>query len=136
MYKLRIASILALALLVATAVPAFAASPTFEPAIYADGVAWGTKGTTPLPAPTDHNAQSFDGLFGFSNGVEGQLPVSEAGPGNPAYNGGRWDLYTVTWQVTPELVTSYAQLMALAEAGAVTIESAHSYFQCPLLRLH
>lgn len=136
MNRIQIASILALALLIATAVPAFADSPTFEPAIYADGVAWGTKGTTALPAPNGHNDQSFDGLFQFSNGVAEQLPVSEAGPKNPAYNGGRWSAYSVTWAVTPELVTSYAQLMDLADSGAVTIESAHSYFQCPLLRLH
>jgi hypothetical protein len=138
MNRIQIASILALALLIATAVPAFAAGPTFEPAIYADGVAWGTKGTTTLPAPNGHNDQSFDGLFVISDGVKGQLPVSEAGPKNPAYNGGRWSAYSVTWEATATkvLVTSYAQLMDLADSGAVTIESAHSYFQCPLLRLH
>ncbi len=111
------------------AVPAFAAAPTFDPAIYADGETWGTKGTTDLPAPTANNEQSFDGLFK----IPGQMPVAEAAPGNPAYNGGRWIEYNVTWVGTPELVTSYAQLHSLKVAGMVTFTETGAYFQCPLL---
>jgi hypothetical protein len=122
-----------LTLLIATAVPAFAASPNFGAAIYADGVAWGTKGNGPLPAPTDNNRQSFDGLFKFTNGVDGQLPVAEASPQNPAYNGGRWIEYFVTFTGTPELVTSYSQLSTLVDSGMVTIVETGNYFQCPLL---
>jgi hypothetical protein len=124
---------LAVVLLLAVSIPAFAAGPNFGEAIYADGVAWGTKGTTDLPPPNGNNDQSFDGLFKFTNGVEGQLPVAEAAPGNPAYNGGRWIEYFVTFTGTPELVTSYAQLAALVEAGSVTIVESGAYFQCPLL---
>ena len=122
-------------LLMVAAAPALAAGPNFGEAIYADGVAWGTKGTADLPAPNDHNRQSFDGLFKFTNGVEGQLAVSEAGPGNPAYNGGRWIEYFVTWNITPsdEPVTSYAELHAFETSGDVTIVASGSYFQCPLL---
>ena len=126
--------ILVAALLIVAAVPAFAAGPNFGPAIYADDETWGTKGTTDLPAPTENNRQSFDGLFKFPGGeIQGQLPVAEAAPGNPNYNGGRWIEYTVTWIGTPELVTSYAQLHALEEAGAVSITETGNYFQCPLL---
>lgn len=133
MRKTFFALLLVIALLVIAAIPAFAAGPNFGPAIYADGVAWGTKGNGDLPAPTDNNRQSFDGLYKFLNGVEGQLAVAEAAPGNPAYNGGRWIEYNVTWSGSPELVTSYAQLMALEQAGAVTIVETGAYFQCPLL---
>ena len=105
------------------------AGPNFGAAIYADGVAWGTKGNSDLPAPTENNRQSFDGLYKFTNGVEGQLPVAEAAPGNPAYNGGRWIEYFVTFNGDPELVTSYAQLQTLD----VTIVETGNYFQCPLL---
>lgn len=111
------------------AVPAFAEGPTFGPAIYADDEIWSTKGTADLPAPTDDNEQSFDGLFK----IPGQMPVAEAAPGNPDYDGGRWIEYNVTWVGTPELVTSYAQLQALLDAGMVTIEETGAYFQCPLL---
>lgn len=138
MKKKLFALILIAAFLVLSVIPAFASAPNFGDAIYADGETWGTKGTTDLPAPTENNRQAYDGLFKFANGgVEGQLPVAEAAPGNPHYNGGRWIEYTVTWTNEAEavLVTSYAQLHALKEAGAVTIaevEPGH-YFQCPLL---
>lgn len=122
------------ALLIVAAVPAFAAGPNFGPAIYADGRTWGTKGLSQLPAPNEHNRQSFDGLFVFAPGaVEGQLPVAEAAPGNRSYNGGRWIVNQVTWVGAPELVTSYAQLMALEQAGQVTITNLDTYFECPLL---
>jgi len=116
-------------------IPAFADGPNFGPAIYADGVAWGTKGNSDLPAPNDHDRQSFDGLYKFTNGVEGQLAVSEAGPGNPAYNGGRWIEYFVTWNITPpdDPITSFEQLDGFIQAGDVTVVESGNYFQCPLL---
>jgi hypothetical protein len=125
--------VLVLAALLIAAVPAFAAGPAFEPRIYADGVAWGTKGTTDLPAPNENNLQSFDGLYKFTNGVDGQLAVAEAAPGNPAFNGGRWIEYFVTFTGAPQLVTSYAELSDLVDAGLVTIVASGNYFQCPLL---
>lgn len=121
------------------AAAAHADAPNFSEQIYGDGVAWGTKGTTGLPAPNEHNKQSFDGLFIFTNGVEGQLPVSEAAPGNPLYNGGRWDAQTVTWNCAPYLITDYVVLMMAEALGHVTItdgnpdEEKPDYFQCPLL---
>jgi hypothetical protein len=131
--KLLILALVIVVLLIA-ALPSFAAGPNFGPAIYGDDKAWGTKGTADLPAPTANNRHSFDGLFKFPGAeVEGQLPVAEAAPGNPAYNGGRWIEYNVTWVGTPELVTSYAQLQALEQAGAVVITETGNYFQCPLL---
>jgi len=124
---------LVIVLLIVAAVPAFAAGPNFGSAIFADDQTWGTKGTADLPAPNGHNNQSFDGLFKFETGVEGQLAVAEAAPTNPNYNGGRWAEYTVSWIGTPELVTSYAQLMDLEDAGMVSISATGNYFQCPLL---
>ncbi|MCL7454973.1 MAG: hypothetical protein M8467_18200 [Anaerolineae bacterium] len=114
-------------------------SPNFGPGVYADGVAWGTKGTTFLPAPNEDNQQSFDALYVFTNGVAGQLPVSEAGPGNPMYNGGRWFTHTVTWAdpSAAVLITSYAELMAHMAELEITEGSPEggppAYFQCPLL---
>ena len=121
-------------LLLGAAVPAFAGGPNFGEIIYADDATWGTKATTSLPAPNDHNRQSFDGLFTFSDdAAQGQLAVAEAAPGNRTYNGGRWIVYEVTWVGDPVLVTSYAQLHTLMMDGEVTIDEAGAYFQCPLL---
>jgi hypothetical protein len=127
------------------AVPAFAdqpanvggglgnTAPNFSAGVYADGRVWGTKGTTSLPAPTANNVQSYDVLVSFTNGVDGQLAVAEAGPGNPNYNGGRWNAYSATWLADPVLLTSYAQVQAEVEAGNLMLVPKYSYFQCPLL---
>jgi hypothetical protein len=131
------------------AVPAFAdqpanvggglgnAAPNFSAGVYADGRAWGTKGTTSLPAPNDHNMQSYDLIFAFANGAEGQLPVAEASPGNPNYNGGRWTAFAATWTdnlpFAKPVLTSYAEVMYYVSLGDLVVQDAHSYFQCPLL---
>jgi hypothetical protein len=128
------------------AVPAFAGAPSFTPHIYADGRAWGTKGLGELPAANANNVQSFDKLYMItnSNNPESQLPVSEAGPGNPAYNGGRWYAQTVTWTqagfdahgVVPVL-KSYDDIMLHYSLGHLTITpgapSGPTFFECPLL---
>ena len=130
---------IALALLIVTVIPAFAAGPTFGPAIYADGAVWSTKGNADLPAPNEHNRQSFDGLYKLvdDQGNPLQMPIAEAAPGNTAYNGGRWIEYFVTWNdgSTPpsEPITSFEELDGYIQAGAVTVLESGNYFQCPLL---
>ena len=142
-----ILSVLTLSLMVA--VPAFAEGPSFEPAIYADGVAWGTKGLGELPAPNEQMMRSFDKLYIITNGAAGQLPVSEAGPGNPAYNGGRWAAQTVIWTGqafmdhggTVPVLMSYADIQLHESFGHLVItpgspggeEAPPDYFECPLL---
>jgi hypothetical protein len=128
----------ALALLIAVPVYADPGKPNFTPQIYGDGEVWGTKGTTGLPAPNDHNLQSFDALYL----VPGQMPVSEAAPGNPAYNGGRWRTVMVMWNTDPVLLTSYSSEYVddmhsieyhLGEGNIALDSTGASYFQCPLL---
>ena len=73
------------------------------------------------------------------NGV--QLPVSEAAPGNPNYNGGRWSVQLVTWTEAGFIAHGgYAPILKSAEdvsyneqAGYLEIKSGDNYFQCPLL---
>ncbi len=142
-------SVVVAALLVVA--PVAAAGPNFGAGIWADGRQWGTKLTTYLPAPHGHNLQSFEGLFVFALKDGGtvmypdgssQAPVAEAGPGNPAYNGGRWILTQVTVSDPTAIgseITSFAELQAAAMAGYLTIggptDVGHltPYFQCPLL---
>jgi hypothetical protein len=132
------------------AVPAFAnpGKPNFSPSLFGDGKEWGTKGAAAIPAPNDHNSQSFDKLFVItnSNNPDEQYPVAEASPGNPNYNGGRWFTQTVEW--TPEgfaahgtvpLLKSYEDVMLHAGLGHLTITPGTfeggppAYFECPML---
>jgi hypothetical protein len=112
-------------------------APNFSAGVYGDGQAWGTKGTTTLPAPNENNQQSYDKIYVFTNGAEGQLPVAEAAPGNPNYNGGRWWAQMATWTADAPspapVLTSYDELMEYAGQGLITIVDAANYFQCPLL---
>ncbi len=121
--------------------------PNFSPALYADGEVWGTKGTTDLPPPNEHNMQSFDKLFIFIGSAgPGQLPVAEAAPGNPSYNGGRWFTHLVTWTESYvdahdslPVLTSYDEIMLHHDLGDLSIVPGSpgggpaTYFQCPLL---
>lgn len=120
--------------------------PDFGPHIYADGVAWGTKVTTVLPAPNENSERSFDKLFVFTNGADGQLLVGEAAPGNTAYNGGRWETYTATWTEAGiavhdplPVLRSYGEIMIHENLGHLDVVEGPPpggpppYFQCPLL---
>lgn len=105
-------------------------SPIAPDAIYADGQLWGTIGQGPLHY--NGNDQSFDKLFL----VPGQMPVSEAGPGNSDYNGGRWLPVPVTWNSAPYLLTSYSEVRAAALVGDITLGAPNTggTFLCPLIR--
>ena len=66
--------------------------PPADGAIWGDGQLFRTVGT-PSNLP-DHGPK--DGLFVFS-GLEGQAAVAEAIPGDRDYNGGRWQVYGVSF---------------------------------------
>ncbi|MDX1746675.1 MAG: hypothetical protein R3324_12110, partial [Halobacteriales archaeon] len=74
--------------------------PDFSPRIWGDGEQWGTKVTGEIKNP---NTRSLDKFFVILNPIgmgkldDDTLPVSEAAPGNPLYNGGRWWTHTVEW---------------------------------------
>ena len=136
--------------LVLAATPAFAGKgkPNFSPALWGDGQVWGTKGTTELPAPNEHNIQAYDALVIIvnSNAPDGQMPVAEAAPGNIHYNGGRWFAVTAWWTDdgfaefgTVPIITSYAEFLSYYMMGYIDYEvgppegGPAPYFQCPLL---
>lgn len=151
--KRKTMMILSIVILALTAVGVVAANPgqpDFSPQLYADDQVFGTKGAAALPAPNDNNQQSFDALFAItnSNNPAGQLPVAEAAPGNPMYNGGRWATKTVEWTAqgfadhgTVPVLTSYDDIMLHASLGHLTITDGSpdpvggppNYFECPLL---
>jgi hypothetical protein len=135
-------------LLTAGAALADPGKPNFMPSLYADGDVYGTKGTTTLPAPTANNLQSFDVLYAVSNSnnPEGQLPIAEAAPGNPEYNGGRWFTHTVEWTaqgfathgIVPVL-TSQEDVLQHDSLGELVVTPGSFpggpavFFECPVL---
>lgn len=150
--RMTILLVLFAGVLVADFVFADPGKPNFTPSIYADGVAWGTKVTTTLPAPNDHNLQSYDIFYVIVADSPDdldpmQLPVSDAGPRNRNYNGGRWFTHTATWTEagylahgTPlPLLKSYEDIMFHVELGHIEITPGSpvggppAYFSCPLL---
>ncbi|MDX1811682.1 MAG: hypothetical protein R3240_07040 [Gammaproteobacteria bacterium] len=141
-------TLLFLALISSQSTFAMKGQPNFSAAIYADGEEYGTKVTTVLPAPNENNLQSFDKLFVItnSNNPEGQLPVSEAAPGNPNYNGGRWFTHTVEWTNEGFLAHGIVPVLKSMEdihyhhsMGHLVVTPGSFpggppvYFQCPLL---
>ncbi|HSM58861.1 MAG TPA: hypothetical protein VK879_22090 [Candidatus Sulfomarinibacteraceae bacterium] len=141
MSRRTLVAMMALAAILVAALPTLAAGPNFGEAIYADGQTWGTKGLGDLPPPNGRNNSSFDMLFVFDNAPAAQLPVSEAGPGNPAYNGGRWNVQSTSWTEAGfaahgsdlPIITSYDELMVHVNLGHITYHEAGDYFLCPLL---
>lgn len=140
MKQRRVVVVVMLLALLAAALPALAEGPNFGPAIYADGQAWGTKGLGDLPAPNGNNDQSFDVLYSFTNAEAGQLAVAEASPGNPRYNGGRWNVMAATWTAAGiaahdplPILTSEADVLFHVSLGHIELMSADTYFLCPLL---
>lgn len=131
------------------AAPALAQAPSFNPEIYADDAAWGTKGLAELPVPNETMAaKSFDALYVIINGAAGQLPVGEAAPGNPAFNGGRWATKTVWW--TQAGIDAHDPLPILMSQDDIDLHyglghlaivdgspggpgAPPDYFECPLL---
>lgn len=107
---------------------AAAEAPNFQAGFWGDGERWGTKPLGELPEP--NNKDSLDKLF-F---IPGQAPLSEAAPGNPDYNGGRWWAHTVEGvDDADKPVRSYADLQELD--GLTIEEGGHDpiFFECPLL---
>ena len=150
MFRKSFFVLLVLALSLVAVVPAFAApgQPNFGPQLYADGEVWGTKAAAILPAANDNNLQSFDKLFVItnSNNPAGQMPVAEAAPGNPNYNGGRWYTQTVEWTAdgmaahnTLPVLTSYDDIMLHYDLGHLHITAGTlvggppAFFESPLL---
>jgi len=115
-------------------------------AIWVHDEIYSTIGTdTAFKSPPPH---STDVIFSFADsGLMGQRSVAEYAPGDPEYNGGRWNVMVVTF--TPLGLaaldddgdgyvdyeyTNAEDVLANAEMGLLTIEEPGVYFECPLLR--
>jgi hypothetical protein len=87
---------------------------------------------TGVNAPRDlPNQGTFDTIYVLG---EGLASVADAGPGDPDYNGGRWEVHLVTWNtIEPTQFTNDEQVEAAAAAGQITIGDVVRRFECPLV---
>jgi len=100
-------------------------------AFYVDGDRYRTVGTPTDLSATSAPASSYDRIYVLGDGL---VNVAEAKPGDQDYNGGRWMVLPITWNVTPTQLMSAEQVEAYATAGMLTIASAPvKQFECPVI---
>ena len=97
--------------------------------LYLDGHVVGTV----VPPAHVGPGSGRDPFFKVAKGATGQLGIAGVGPGEPGYHGGDWEVFTVTFKVTPYLLTSGSAVAAAEAKGDVTVtrEPAQD-FRCPI----
>ncbi|HMB67787.1 MAG TPA: hypothetical protein VKU85_00695 [bacterium] len=112
----------------AMAVSAFA-QPAGPPGgmIYANDDAYKTVGT-PADLPNHGN---FDQIYVMG---ERLANVADAAPGDRDWNGGRWEVHMITWNVTPTQYTNADDVLAAESRGDLSIGPVVRRFECPLIR--
>ena len=131
----RVAAAASAALLLLT-VAASAVSAGGPPSLgfYVDGTRYRTVGTPTDFSHTGAPASSYDRIYALGNGLAN---VAEAKPGDHDFNGGRWMVLPVTWNVTPYQLTSAEAVWAAAAAGELSIGTTPiRMFECPVIRAH
>jgi hypothetical protein len=130
MRRTLIAALAAMAVVAFVAVPAVGAKEFGR--LYAEDQVFRTF-ATPANVPP---GTGRDPIFTFENTTNpDQFSVARYAPGHGSH-GGRWAVSHVTWTTGDPntLVTSYDQLIALANAGQLTIvRDEAADFRCPIL---
>jgi hypothetical protein len=133
MKRLIASSILGGALLLGTALSAFADSPN---AAVGFGTLFFNGGTIhTVVAPAAFPNAGLDPFFKVTNGAQGQLGIAGVAPGSPDYHGGAWAVNLVAFNpgVTPHLLTSAQAVQDAAAAGDVTVTRVPAAdFRCPV----
>lgn len=145
----RIGSVIAVALaFVAAALLPLAASAAGSggvtgPAFYVDGVLYRTVVTPTDLSNTGAPSHSFDVIYTLG-GL--QRNVATAAPGDPGYNGGRWQVHLITFADYQAAVALYdsngsgdfdsaAELEAALEDGAAADQGIVRQFVCTVNRV-
>lgn len=143
---LAAASVAAVALTAAAVAFANGSGGVTGPAIYVDGTLYRTVGTPTDFSSTGAPLASFETLYHFAGG---QPSVAVAGPGDPGFRGGRWQVHAIS------LNTSYAATAAAYGEGGVLDSAAQiqaaladpgpngatdggvvQLFECPVIPAH
>jgi hypothetical protein len=133
MKRLIAGSIVAGALMLGTALSAFADSSNAEVGF---GTLFYNGGTVRTVVPPSAFPNSgTDPFFKVTNGAAGQLGIAGVAPGTADYHGGAWAVNLVTFKtgVTPYLLTSAQAVQTAASKGDVTVtRNPGADFRCPV----
>ena len=98
---------------------------------YVDGAPYRTVGTPTDFTDTGAPAHTYDAIYALGGAL---LNVAEAKPGDRDYNGGRWQVFGVTWHAAPYQLTSAEDVLAAEDRGDLAIADAPmASFECPVI---
>jgi hypothetical protein len=107
---------------------ALGAEPGFGK-LYLNGQVVGTV----VPPAQVTPGSGLDPFYKVTNGASGQLGIAGVGPGEPGFHGGDWAVFTVTFNVTPYVLTSGSAVIAAEASGDVTVTRQPGQdFRCPI----
>jgi hypothetical protein len=131
MFRRLASGIAATAMLLSITATSVAAGGPPSLAFYVDGARYRTVGTPTDFSRTGAPASSYDRIYVLGGDL---VNVAEAKPGDRDFNGGRWMVLPVTWNVTPVQLTSAEQVEALDANGSLSIADAPvTLFECPVI---
>lgn len=111
------------------------------PAFYVDGNLYRTVGTPTDFTNTGAPTHSFDTIYAFPAST--QRNVATAAPGDPGFNGGRWQVQVLSFTNYAAAVATFdtnhsgdfdsdEEILAAIDAGAATTSAGPS-FECPVI---
>ena len=87
---------------------------------YIDDVRYRTVGTPTDFTNTGAPDSTYDVIYALGNGL---INVATAKPGDTDFNGGRWAVYAITWNITPVQYTDDAQILYAQSQGWLSISA-------------
>jgi hypothetical protein len=123
-------------LLLSMSVAGVSAGGPPQPAIYVDDVLYRTVGTPTDFSGTGAPAHSYDTIYPLGEDADGNplMSVATAAPGDRDYNGGRWMVLPITWNVDPVQLTNDEQVLAYEAMGKLDIaDTPAKFFECPVI---
>jgi len=111
---------------------ALAGGPPVPEAFYVDGALYRTIATPTDLSGTGAPDSSYDTIYALGNGLTN---VAEAAPGDRDYNGGRWMVRPVTWNVAPYQLWSAEGVLAASQGmdPDLSIGDTVAQFVCPVI---
>jgi len=119
------------ALLLLTVASSVAAGGPPALSFYVDDARYRTIGTPTDLSNTGAPDSSYDKIYALGGSL---INVAESKPGDRDYNGGRWQVFAITWIGTPVQLTSDADVLQAQLDGLLTISSTPvAKFVCPVI---